>query len=176
MEINEIVEKVDLSINQLLEKERDILTRGLNELNLNGHLTKYLTPLFKGLVVDPEYNGDKLKANDRKALDIAKSRMKEIGIEPNEENNYQLTPDIIIHTRNIKENNLVVLEIKKDSNSKKNKEFDLIKLEHMTIDYLGNHYNYKLGIALVFGTKGNAGTYDIKYFQNGIRIERQNLQ
>jgi hypothetical protein len=46
----------------------------------------------------------------------------------------------------------------------------------MTIDYLGNHYNYKLGVALVFGTKGNAGNYDIKYFQNGMMIERKNLQ
>jgi hypothetical protein len=145
-------------------------------LNLNGHLTKYLTPLFEGFVVDPEYNGDKLKPNDRKALDIAKNRMKEIGIEPNDANNYQLTPDIIVHTRNVNENNLVVIEITKDSNSKQNKEFDLIKLEHLTIDYLDNHYNYKLGVALIFGTKGNAGKYDVKYFQNGIRTERKNLQ
>ena len=148
----------------------------MNELNLNAHLTKYLAPLFRGLDVDPEYNGDRLKANDRKALDIAKGRMREIGIEPNEANNYQLTPDIIIHTRNTNENNLVVMEIKKDTNSKKNKEFDLIKLEHMTIDYLGNHYNYKLGVALVFGTKGNTGTYNIQYFQNGIRTARKNLK
>jgi len=91
MEINEILDKLDSGINQLLEKEKDILTRGLKELNLNGHLTKYLTPLFEGFVVDPEYNGDKLKPNDRKALEIAKGRMKEIGIEPNDANSYQLT-------------------------------------------------------------------------------------
>lgn len=175
MDIIEILEKLDFAINQLLAKENGILMRGLNELNLNGHLTKYLAPLFSRLDVDPEYNGDMLKDNDRKALEIAKRRMQEIGIEPKEANNYQLTPDIIIHTRNTNKNNLVVIEIKKDTNSKKNKEFDLIKLEHMTIDYLGNHYNYKLGVALVFGTNGNAGTYDIQYFQNGIRTERKNL-
>jgi hypothetical protein len=124
MEISEILDKLDSGINQLLEKEKDILIRGLNELNLNAHLTKYLTPLFEGLIVDPEYNGDKLKPNDRKALEIAKSRMKEIGIEPNDDSTYQLTPDIIVHTRNVNENNLVVIEIKKDSNSKQNKEFD----------------------------------------------------
>jgi hypothetical protein len=37
------------------------------------------------------------------------------------------------------------------------KLFDLLKLEHLTIDYLGNHYNYKLRVAVIFGTKGNAG-------------------
>ncbi len=176
MEISEILEKIDFAITQLLDNEKDILARGLNELNLNGHLTKYLTPLFNDLTVDPEYNGDKLKSNDRKALDIAKSRMREIGIEPNKENNYQLTPDIIIHERNTNENNLVVIEVKKDSNSKKRKEFDLLKLEHMTIDFSGNHYNYKLGVALVFGTKENAGSCDIQYFQNGNPINREKLQ
>lgn len=101
--------------------------------------------------------------------------MKEIGIQPNEENNYQITPDIIIHIRNTNKNNLVVIEIKKDSNSKKRKEFDLLKLEHMSIDYMGNYYNYKLGVALVFGTKKNAGKCDIKYFQNGLPLMRESL-
>lgn len=176
MGINEILDNIDSGINQLLKNEKDILKRGLNELNLSGHLTKYLSPLFEGFIVEQEYNGDKLKPNDRKALDIAKNRMEEIGIKPNKTNNYKFTPDIIIHTRNINENNLVVIEIKKDSNSRKKKEWDLIKLEHMTIGYLGNHYNYKLGIALIFGTKGNAGIYEIKYFQNGRLINRPNLE
>ena len=176
METSEVLAKLDEAIVQLLEKERDILERGLNELNLNGHLTKYLTPLFAEYTVDPEYNGDKLKPNDRKALDIARNRVLEIGIEPNEVNNYQLTPDIIIHTRNTNEENLAVIEVKKDSNSKKNKEFDLLKLEHMTIDYWGNHYNYKIGVSLVFGTKENTGYYEIKYFQNGRMTERENLE
>lgn len=176
MEVNEILDRLDNAITQLLENEKEILTRGLNELNLNGHLTKYLTPLFEGFVVDPEYNGDKLKPSDRKALDIAKSRLVEIGIKPNNTDNYKLTPDIIIHTRNVSENNLVVIEIKKDSNSKQNRDFDLIKLEHLTIDYLGNHYNYKLGVALILGTKENAGRHDVKYFQNGIMTERNSLR
>ena len=150
MEINEILDRLDNGSTQLLESEKDILERELNELNLNGHLTKYLIPLFEGFDVDPEYNGDKLKPNDRKALDIARNRMSEIGIQPNDANNYRLTPDIIVHTRNVNENNLVVIEIKKDSNSKRNKDFDLIKLENLTIDYLVNHYNYKLGVALIF--------------------------
>ncbi|MNL80656.1 hypothetical protein D3C87_2075640 [compost metagenome] len=55
-------------------------------------------------------------------------------------------------------------------------EFDLLKLEHLTIDYYGNHYNYKLGIFIEFRTKKNAGKYDIKYFQNGKVINRDKLE
>src|SRR5262245_18040370 len=142
MNIEEIVKNIDIAIHKLLEAEMDILKRGLKELNLTGHLTKYLTPLFEEYNVDPEYNGDILKENDRKALDIARTRMKEIGFKPNASDQYELTPDIIIHKRNTNDHNLVVFEIKKDNNSKQNKELDLLKLEHLTVDHLGNHYHY----------------------------------
>jgi len=175
MNINDLTTRLDEAICQLLEREFNILERGLNELNLNGHLTKYLTPLFEGYDVDPEYNGDIKKIHDRKELEIAKGRMHGIGIDPNNDDRYTLTPDIIIHTRNMNENNLLVLEIKKDSNLIKNKEFDLLKLEHMTIDYHGNHYNYRVGAAIVFGTKENAGNYTIQFFQNGHPCERNEL-
>lgn len=175
MDVLEITKRLDNAIQQLLERENNILKRGLNELNLNGHLTKYLTPLFEEYDVDPEYNGDIAKIRDRKELDIAKSRMREIRIDPHHDDRYTLTPDIIIHTRNTNENNLLVLEIKKDSNFARNKEFDLLKLEHMTIDYQGNHYNYRIGAAIVFGTRDNAGDYTIQFFQNGIPCEKESL-
>lgn len=175
MNTTQIIQNLELAIEELLEKEKNILERGLNELNLNGHLTKYLTPYFEGYNVDPEYNGDIKKINDRKEITIAENRMREIGIDPNNKNSYTLTPDIIIHTRNTNDNNLVVIEVKKDSNSDKNKEFDLLKLEHMTIDYNGNHYNYKVGVAIVFGTKINAGKYSISFYQNGIPKQKEEL-
>lgn len=176
MDIKEILAKTDEAISTLIKNEIDILERGLKELNISTSLYRYLTPLFENYTVDAEYNGDKLKPNDRKSLDMARDRMLEIGIKPNETNNYQLTPDIIIHIRNTNDHNLVVFEIKKDSNTEKNMEFDLLKLEHLTIDYHGNHYNYKLGIFIEFGTKHNAGEYDIKYFQNGKIINRDKLE
>ncbi len=175
MNISEILTNIDIGIQTLIREEFEILQRGLNELNLNGHLRGYLVPLFPGLNVDPEYNGDILKPNDRKALEIASNKMIEIGIEPNETGNYLLTPDIIIHRRNIYDDNLVVIEVKKDSNSQKKKDFDLLKLKHMTVDYLGNHYNYKLGLAIVLGTKHRAGLHEITYIQNGSITNRSDL-
>lgn len=176
MKTSEIVSNLEQAMTQVLDNDINLIERGLNELNFNNLLTKYLRTLFDGFDVDNEYNGDQLKDSDRKALDIAKNRMVEIGISPAETNNYRLTPDIIVHTRNTNNNNLLVLEVKKDTNSKRNKEFDLLKLEHLTIDYLGNHYNYKLGISLIYGTKENAGKYELRFFQNGIETTIENLK
>lgn len=176
MDIKEILEKIDFSINKFIENELRVLERNLNELNFNRNLANILNPLFENYNIDTEYNGDIDKPNDRKALQIAQSEMEQIGIKPNQKNNYKINPDIIIHTRETNENNLVVLEIKKDSNQRKRKEFDLVKLKHLTINYCGNHYNYKLGIALIFGTRKNAGNYLIKYFQNGVELSRENLR
>ncbi|HZV69563.1 MAG TPA: hypothetical protein VFG10_08465 [Saprospiraceae bacterium] len=175
METNIILENLDGAISILLTGEIETLRRGLNELNVSTHLAFYLKPFFTQYDVDPEYNGDIDKPNDRKALDIAKNRIVEIGKEPNANDNYKLSPDIIIHKRETNKSNLVVIEVKKDIHSQNLKDFDLIKLEHLTIDYLGNHYNYKIGIAIVFGTGSNAGQYEIKYFQNGVPRQKTEL-
>ncbi len=176
LQIDQILKNIDTAISKLLKNEIDSLVRGIKEENISGFLTSYLRPLFAGYDVDQEYNGDWEKPNDRKALQIAKGRIIKVGKSPNKWDIYKLTPDIIIHERKNNDNNLVVIEEKKDTNSKNEKEFDLVKLEHLTIDYLGNHYNYDLGVAIVFGTgKNNAGKYGTSYFQNGIPKERNEL-
>lgn len=175
MNIEQIIKNLESGINVLLDKESDNLKRGLNELNISTHLAFYLKRYFPDYDVDPEYNGDIDKPNDRKALDIARNRILEVGRKTNISDNYKLSPDIIIHKRKTNENNLVVIEVKKDSHPQKVKDYDLIKLEHLTIDYLGNHYNYRLGVAVIFGTKENTGKYEIRYFQNGVETQQKNL-
>ncbi|WP_319479120.1 hypothetical protein [uncultured Draconibacterium sp.] len=172
MTLKEIVERVELAIRELIENEGGNLRRDLNELNVSTYLAFYLKPYFTNYDVDPEYNGDVDKPNDRKALDIARNRIKEVRQKPNAQNNYRLSPDIIIHKRESNDNNLVVIEVKKDSHPTHLKDFDLIKLEHLTINYLGNHYNYDMGIALILGTKGNVGNYEMKFFVEGNPIRR----
>lgn len=176
MRIDNVLERLDQGINALLENESDNLRRGLGELNLSTHLANYLTPLFPDHNVDPEYNGDFDKPNDRKALAIAERRIREIGKSVKETNIYPIIPDIIIHRRRTNDHNLVVIEVKKDIHPENHKDWDLIKLEHLTIDYLGNHYNYKLGVAIVFGTMEDAGKYSLRYFQNGREVAKGNLK
>jgi hypothetical protein len=177
MKIAVILSKIDLAIQMVFSNDMYLLERELSERSIAFKLAEYLQPLFNKYDVDSEYNGDAGKPNDVKALSIAEKRIREIEIEPNLGDNYRISPDVIIHSRGHNDNNLVVIEIKKDKSIKKYKEFDLIKLEHLTVDYLGNHYNYKLGIALVFNTGGKAGTKEEIFYQEGICItDRQKLQ
>ncbi len=175
MALRVIVESVELAIGQLIENEGRNLRRGLHELNISTHLSFYVKSYFEGYDVDTEYNGDIDKPNDRKALDIARNRIEEVRQKPNAQNNYKLNPDIIVHKRESNEKNLVVIEVKKDSHSQHLKDFDLIKLEHLTINYLGNHYNYDLGIALILGTNENVGNYEMKYFVDGNQMTREQI-
>jgi hypothetical protein len=176
METQQILHKINQAIQTLIVSENNILSRTLNERNLSDHLAGYLRPLFNEYHVDSEYNGDMDKPNDRKALAIAKNRLLEIGFQPNLDDTYKLSPDIIIHQRGTNDHNLVVIEVKKDVSSQRNKEFDLIKLEHLTINYMGNHYNYKLGIALILSTGEDTGTSEMHFFQNGLPKTEQTLE
>jgi hypothetical protein len=173
MSNTEIISLVDLAIADVIKHETDTLVRGLNERIISSHFSSCLKRYFKNFDVDHEYNGDIDKPNDRKALDIASNRLTEIGRKVNPNENYKLAPDIIIHKRGSNDSNLVVIEVKKDSSPDKDKEFDLVKLEHLTIDYLGNHYNYSLGIAVVFGTGKEVGTAKKTVFQQGIPIVKE---
>jgi hypothetical protein len=173
--IEQIIQNLNSGISTLLNKESENFKRGLNELNISTHLGIYLTSLFSDYDVDNEYNGDIDKPNDRKALDIAKNRILEIGRKTNSKDNYKISPEIIIHKRGSNKSNLVVIEIKKDTHHQSDKNYDLIKLKHLTIDYSGNHYNYRLGVAIVFGTKENAGKYEMTFFQNGKENQQDKL-
>lgn len=175
MHIGEILNGINHSVQALLENDKDTLMRGLNERIISGRLATYLQAAFNDYNVDPEYNGDIDKPNDRKALSIARDRMLAIGLEPNDDNSYSVNPDIIVHRRGTNDHNLIVIEVKKDSSLSKYQKFDLIKLEHLTIDYLGNHYNYRLGVAVTFGTGKNAGLVDKVLFQKGIPTPETNL-
>ncbi len=166
--MKEVKIKIEQAIQNFLKNENQLLTRNLNEVLMSTSLAKYVAEEFEGYDTDSEYNGDIDKPNDRKALEIAANRINEVKKKVNDKNTYKIYPDIIVHERGSNDNNHLVFEIKKDIHSENKKEYDLIKLEHLTINYMGNHYNYDLGIQIIFGTSGNTGTYEINYVSEGI--------
>ena len=175
MDTLDILAALDQSVTLLLRNDSTLLTRAINERAVSSRLADYMRGLFVGFHVDADYNGDMDKPNDEKALSIAKNRLEEIGYKVNKDNTYRIYPDIIVHERGTNENNLVVIEVKKDSSQKVYKEYDLIKLEHLTIDYYGNHYNYKLGVAIEFGTANNTGDVKMTFFQQGDQKKETSL-
>lgn len=92
MTINQIIKNLNSAIQDLLDKESDNLKRGLSELNISTHLAIHLQPYFPEYDVDPEYNGDIDKPNDRKALEIARNRIKEVGRRFNIDDSYYSYP------------------------------------------------------------------------------------
>jgi hypothetical protein len=173
MTTNELMTKIDIAIQSLYSNDINLLQRAIHERNIAFKLSMYLQPLFVGYNVDCEYNGDMGKPNDKKALEIAANRIRELRRIPHNDNIYKFTPDIIIHVRGQNDRNIAVIEIKKDRSNRNKKEYDLLKLEHLTIDYSGNHYNYQIGIAIIFGTGINAGTKTETFYQNGIKIDNR---
>jgi hypothetical protein len=173
MRINEILEKFDIALNALFSNDLFLLERSISERSISYKLAEYLQPLFIGYNVDCEYNGDVDKPNDIKALDITEAEIRSVGYKPSHDNNYNINPDIIIHCRGSNKNNLVVIEVKKDRSNPNYKEYDKIKLKHLTTNILGNHYNYKLGVFLELGTLGASGSKSVIYFQEGKQIEQR---
>ena len=168
MEIPVIVEKIKTGTSEFIQDQHELMERNLGEPLLSGKLFGYFEPLFPEFNVDPEYNGDIDKPNDRKALDIARNRIEDVKKEVNDKNKYYLKPDIIIHIRGTNKNNLAVIEVKKDNSDPNKVRYDEIKLEHLTINYLGNHYNYKIGVLIILGTGKNTGKVDYRMYVEGL--------
>jgi hypothetical protein len=171
MNIHDIVTKFDLAVKMLFLNDDYLLIKKISERSVSHKLAYHLQPLFSDYNVDCEYNGDVDKLNDIKALEISKREISEINKKPNKKDYYRISPDIIIHQRGSNDENLLVIEVKKDISPDINVEFDLIKLKNLTIDHVHNHYNYKLGILIIFGTLDNTGTVTIRYIQNGLEVD-----
>lgn len=134
-------EELIKSIQTFRLKEKFILDNDLNERTLTHKLAEYLQENFLDFNVDCEYNR-MMKEEDyvTKTLELKK----EEGI-----NNFDTTaktvyPDIIIHRRGDDQDNLLVIEVKKNGNHK-GKDFDIKKLNAFIKDL-----NYKFGIYLEF--------------------------
>lgn len=94
------------AIQQLLQVDRELLIRDVNERAITARLADHLRPRFPGWEVDCEYN-----RNDR---DVKRA---DGGV---------VVPDVVVHRRGT-DDNLLVIEVKK-SNSTESDERDLEKL------------------------------------------------
>jgi hypothetical protein len=99
-----IKEAVDVSLNTLIIKDKDLLVFDVNERSITHKLALYLEQHFSNWHIDCEYNRNMF---DPKVIDLYP---RTVGID--DTNATTVYPDIIVHKRGTK-NNLLVIEVKK---------------------------------------------------------------
>src|SRR5437016_3684984 len=129
MERNEVERRLEEAIGVLCGRDHLLLEYEVGERAVASKLACHLAPLFPDYDVDVEYNRHGL---DPKDLDLP-SECRGGGT-------HLIVPDIIIHRRGNDDDNLLVIEVKKESNPE-SRICDRVK-----IDGMKRHYRYAFGV------------------------------
>jgi len=149
----ELVEKIlKNTLKKLREVDFQLLEINVNEKTISHKLAEHLQREICDFSVDCEYNRHQGLV---KKLDISYD---DIDIEDIDAKT--IYPDIVIHKRNTDDGNLLVIEIKKSSNSQSH-DFDISKIKALTHE----PYNYKFGLFLEINVSG--GSDCLKWFKEG---------
>ena len=147
-ELSEIQLKVKNSLDILIRNDFFLLISDVNERSISHRLAVYLEHQFKDWDVDCEYN------RDHKKIKRLKLKPKELKSDDTEATT--VYPDIIIHKRD-KEDNLLVIEIKKSTNHQ-SEDFDLEKLRAYR-----EELEYRHTLFLKIFTNGGKNPYEEKW-------------
>jgi len=154
---DEIEARIVCSLEQLCEKDFYLLQNDLNECSINHRVACYLQEHFPEWYVDCEYNRNVVKI---KELDLPKDK-----IDWNDTEARSVFPDIVVHRRGDEGPNLLVIEVKKSTNTCDRKH-DYNKLKEY-----GDTLSYFCALFLEIGTKDKFGTWQFDWkkrenFQN----------
>lgn len=181
MVIEKIIERVNIALTSLFERDNWLIKHDISEQSISHKLAEYLQPLFLEFNVDCEYNGNIDKTNGRKKIFLVKQNLKDKGLlKESEENDIEkklaeraVFPDIIIHKRGTNDYNLCIIEVKK-STSSVSVNYDYLKLAAYTTDLIGNDLNYNLGIFIRFIIDEHNPLYEILFYKNGEQYNFKN--
>lgn len=162
MEKEELKELIERAIKQLLEKDSYLLQHDVNERTITHKLAMYIEDISRNIEgfnwdIDVEYNRN---YDEPKKIGLVYECVPNTDTEAR-----SVFPDIIIHKRRgnndgeIKDNNLLVIEIKKDAKGKKTeKDKDINKIKAFLSQ---SPYYYKYGMFINFIT-GNNLSFEIE--------------
>jgi len=119
MKIAQIEANLREALRKLFSEEYELLDRNASERSIGAALAGKLNQLFPDYDVDVEY--------DRHGLDPKKV---ELPVYCRGGGRRRIIPDIIVHRRGIDENNLLAIELKKETN-RESRICDRAKLEAM---------------------------------------------
>ncbi len=146
---DEIEARVNCSLKQLCETDRYLLENNLNECSINHKFASYLQDHFPDWDVDCEYNKD---ADKIKEVDLPKDK-----VDWDDTEAKSVFPDVIVHQRGGKGPNLLVIEVKKSTNTT-DRTHDYNKLKKY-----GEDLKYHCALFLEIGTKDKHGTCKLKW-------------
>lgn len=154
-------DKIISAVLKLYEKDKYLLDENVNERSISHRLAGYLQSEFKEWDVDCEYNRNVQGTDLIKRLSC--SYLIGETASTSDLSAKTVYPDIIIHQRGT-EDNLIVIEMKKNSSSTDLDNKDRRKLQSY-IDEL--HYKYGLFLKLYKDTKTT-----LKYLQTNLLINK----
>ena len=176
MNSQQIKERLREAISTLKDRDSFLLENDISERAISHKLAVHLDDNFPGLDVDCEYNGYAKSDKNKKYIMILRGRIEELGKLRDSDKNEELLkrlvyPDIIVHERG-KENNLLIVEIKKGNND--DTEFDREKISRYTSTEYENDLNYKLGALIIITTGLKEFPHTIEWYEEGKITETEN--
>ncbi len=172
MEDLEIKNKIENALRVVLDRDKCLLQNDIHERTVAHKLAAYLQCEFIDYDVDFEYNGDILRDDKKKHIDILKEDLQKLGLLSKKEElkdkiiiERLVYPDIIIHKRGTKDN-LCIIEIKKSTSTALD-EYDKLKLKCYTSREAAKDLKYQLGVFIKFCIDLNDPTYVLKCYKNG---------
>jgi hypothetical protein len=166
MDINELSQIIINTINHLLNNDKYLFEHNISERCIAHRLALYLESTFHplGFFVDAEYDGNINNLSGKKSLQNLNYSSNGINYTKND-----VIPDIIIHKRgqNGRDNNLLIIELKKKRG--RNKDRDRRKLKLFTSNQFGNNYCYNFGLFIILNM-GNKPGFSIEWFENGNKL------
>jgi hypothetical protein len=176
MENLELKTKIEKALNVVLVKDKYLLQKNIHERTIAHKLATYLQCEFPDFDVDLEYNGDILRDDNKKHIEILKEKLQQMHLLSKKEVlkdqiiiERLVYPDIIIHKRG-SSSNLCIIEIKK-STSKILDEYDKLKLECYTKSETAKDLKYQLGVFIKFCIDTNNPTYVLECYKNGNQFQ-----
>lgn len=164
-EIKRIVNKCIL---ELLHSDCILLENDVSERAITHKLAEYIQQRIPNLNVDCEYNRNVTFGyqEPKKITLLRKKTFKQKQSSSTLDNCLEVStyPDIIVHRRGTNNDNLLVIEVKKQ-NSNVDSSHDRAKLKAFTQNANANSYNFKHGLFVLIKTGETKQTYpELEWF------------
>lgn len=165
-----IIEKLKRCIEKLKKEDWYLIENNASERSIAHRLAVYLEDEFTGYNVDCEYNINIEHESGRKKIYLLKEEFKKYKSKNQkiEDKEVSIFPDIIIHKRGVNTDNILVIEMKKDTSTVED-NFDRFKLEKFTATEDGDKLVYKLGCALKILTTSKNVSFEL--YEKGKLVE-----